>query len=203
MRSRLSVFVLGALLSAPLGARAAVIDFETLTDLEAVTNQYAGLTFSNTIAFVSGAIGGSLNEIDFPTHSGDVVVVDDGGPISIAFSTPVGAVGGFFTYTNSLTLEAFDTLNVSLGSASSLFSSNVATGGDPGSSPNEFIQFASALGIASVRMTGIAGFSFTLDDLTITPLQDPDPDPVPEPGTLVLLSLAGSHALRRARRTRR
>ena len=61
-------------------AGAAVIDFEILASLESVTSQFAGLTFSNSTTLTAGI---SLNEFDFPPHSGDNVVSDDGGPITI------------------------------------------------------------------------------------------------------------------------
>jgi hypothetical protein len=205
MRSGMAALVLASVLGAPVGAGAAVIDFEGLSDLEALTSQYAGLTFAGATALVSGAIGGSLNEFDFPPRSGDVVVTDESGPFSITFDAPVGAVAGFFTYAAGLTIQAFDSSSVLIGSASSLFTNNTAGGlGDVGSGPNEFIEFAAAVGIKSVVFTGLAGGnSFVLDDLTITPLRDPDPDPdpVPEPATLSLLGLAGALAARRAQRS--
>jgi hypothetical protein len=206
MRSGMAALVLASSLGAPIGAGAAVIDFEGLSDLEAVTNQYAGLTFAGATALVSGAVGGSLNELDFPPRSGDVVVSDESGPLSIVFDAPVGAVGGFFTYVAGLTIQVFDSSSVLIGSASSLFTNNTAGGlGDAGSGPNEFIEFVAAAGIKSVVFSGLAGGgSFVLDDLTVTALRDPDPDPdpdpVPEPSTLSLLGLAGALAARRAQR---
>src|SRR5258708_10007966 len=86
-------------------AASSVIDFETLTDGVAVTTQFAGLTFSDATVLVAGA---SLNEIDFPPHSGTHVVFDDGGPLSIALATPQLSVGGYFNYTSGLLFQAFD-----------------------------------------------------------------------------------------------
>jgi hypothetical protein len=70
------------------------IDFESLADSDSVTNQFPGLTFSHTTVLTAGV---SLNELEFPPHSGGNVVLDDGGPITIAFTTPQGEVSGFFT----------------------------------------------------------------------------------------------------------
>ncbi|MCK6556081.1 PEP-CTERM sorting domain-containing protein [Candidatus Binatia bacterium] len=180
-------------------AGAVPIDFESLVDLEVVTGQFAGqgVTFGNTIALVDGSIGGSLNEVEFPPQSGWTVVSDDGGPMTLVFGTAVGVVSGYFTYNTALTLEAFsDTAGtISIGSISSLYNSNTAVSGDPGSSPNEFLQLLGLGPIGSVRITGApTGGSFTMDDLSV--------DPVPEPGTLILVG-SGLAAVWRVRRGRR
>jgi len=113
--------------------------------------------------------GSGLNEIDFPPHSGTNVVFDDGGPMSISFLGPVDAFAGYFTYTESVTLEAFDASHNLLETVHSAFSNNTATGGDPLSSPDEFLQVSTPSLIAEVVITGDpAGGSFVLDDATIT-----------------------------------
>lgn len=121
-----------------------------------------------------------MNEFEFPPYSAVNVVFDDGGPMTINFTTPVLNVGGYFTYAVPLTLSFYDALNNLKGTANSAFSSNMALSGDPGSSPNEFLSFAWAPGISKAVITGDpGGTSFVMDDLTATP--------VPEPGTLLLL----------------
>jgi hypothetical protein len=67
---------------------ALTIDFESLSDSEIVTTQYAGVgvTFSNATALTAGI---SLNEFDFPPNSGVNVVYDEGGPMTISFDIPV------------------------------------------------------------------------------------------------------------------
>jgi hypothetical protein len=158
-----------------------VIDFESLSDLEAVASQFPGLTFSNATALVSGSSGGSLNEVDFPPFSGITVVSDDGGPLSVSFLSPVLNFGGFFTYTVLLTLEGFDAGNSLVASAVSSSSSNLEF---LGGVPNEFVGFGFSGGISKVIITGDAvGNSFTLDDLTYTP----QTTSVPEPLSLSLL----------------
>lgn len=164
--------------------------FETLSDSEAVTNQFAalGVTFSNTIALTAGI---SFNPFETPPKSGINVVGDEGGPITIDFSPLVTTVGGFFTYVVPLTFTAFDAALNPVGTVTSSFSSNRALTGDVGSSPNELLQLTSTRGIARVVIQGeAAGTSFVLDDLTFTPVTTA---PIPEPSTLLLFTsgLAG------------
>ena len=186
-----------------IASASTIIDFESpLAGLDVLTNQLSGLSFSNTSVLASGSIGGTLNEFEFPPRSGTNVVSDTGGSLTITFDSPLLTVGGYFTHLTGLTFQAFDLFNTSLGSVSSSFANNLLTSGDSGSSPNEFLQFTSALGIKSVTITGDpGGGSFTLDDLTLTdlPLQS---TPIPEPSTIVLV-LGGLAPLLRHYRARR
>ena len=192
---RLGAFVVA--LALPSTVLATTIDFEAFTDGDVITNQVTEVTFANAMVLTAGV---SLNEFEFPPRSGTNVVFDDGGPMSITFTSPLASFGGYFTYLAPLTLEAFSPANVLLGSVTSAFSANLALSGDPGSSTNEFLQLAFASGIGSVTITGDpAGGSFVLDDATITALQSgPEPEPVPEPGTLTLLAV-GTVAFARRR----
>jgi hypothetical protein len=159
-----------------------VVDFESLPELTAVTTQFAGLVFTDATVLSAGS---SLNEFDFPPHSGTNVVFDDGGPMSISFLGAVDAFGGYFTYAESLTLEAFDASHNLLDTVHSAFSNNTGTAGDPNSSPNEFLQVSSQSLIAEVVITGdAAGGSFTLDDATITAAVSPVPEPIDLPWTI-------------------
>ena len=165
------------LLGATTRASATTVDFEGLSDGAVLAAQVPGLTFSNAIVLSAGL---SLNEFEFPPHSGVNVASDAGGPISISFAVPVTSVGGSFTYSAQLTLTAFDGADQLIGQTTSLFSSNLALSGAVGSSPNELVQIAFAGGISRLVISGdAAGGSFTLDDLTFAN--------VPEPGTLGLL----------------
>ena len=106
---------------------AVTIDFEGLADGASITAQYSslGVTFANASAISAGL---SLNESDFPPHSGSNVIVDSGGPIMGVFASPVDSFGGFFTYTQAITLTLFDINNSPLGSISSLFANNTTLG---------------------------------------------------------------------------
>jgi len=184
--------ILTGLLLFPQARAAVVIDFDSLNDGDIVTTQFSGVTFQNTVALTAGI---SLNEFEFPPRSGSNVVSDNGGPITIAFDAPVLSFSGYFTYLVPLTLTAFDAGNSQVGQAVSVFSSNLALSGDPGSSPNELLSVAFAGGISSISITGDPlGGSFTLDDATF----ESAAAEVPEPGTLSFLT-AGSilFALRR------
>ncbi len=179
---------LAALLWCGLTLRAdpIVIDFEGLNDGDSVTTQYAGVTFSNAAVLTAGI---TLNELEFPPHSGSNVVFDSGGPMTIDFADPILSFGGYFTYAEALSLDAFDAGSNLVASASSAFGSNMALSGDPGSSPDEFLDVTFATGISSVTITGDpAGGSFVLDDATITPIGGPES--VPEPVTSVPLAIA-------------
>jgi hypothetical protein len=164
-----------------------VIDFENLAEFDSLTTQLPGLTFTDATVLTAGS---SLNEMEFPPHSGSNAVFDDGGPMSITFETPVSAFGGYFTYSLPLTISAFDVSNNPIGFVLSTYFANLAESGDSGSAPNEFLQFVSAAGIASVTIAGDPfGGSFVMDDATVTPFEAPAP--VPEPGTWLLV-LSGS-----------
>ena len=167
MKSAIAPLFALTLLISPFGASAApvTINFDSLEDLEVLGTGLPGLTFLNATVLTSGI---SLNEFDFPPRSGPNVVFDDGGPMTISFAIPVYSVAGFFTYLAPLTLTAFDTGNNVLGSISTGFLSNLWSSGDPGSTPNELLEFTSATAIGSIVISGDSlGGTFVLDDLTL------------------------------------
>ena len=81
-----------------------ISDFEALHDGDARTSQVTGLTFTNAQIATKFY---SLNELDFPAHSGQNVASDTTGPVTIQFSTPVGSFSGYFTHKTALTIAAF------------------------------------------------------------------------------------------------
>jgi hypothetical protein len=162
-----------------LKASSFTIDFEGLADSTILSNQYTGLAFSNAIILTAGI---SLNEFEFPPHSGTNVASDNNGPMSIMFSSPITSFSGYFTYAEPLTLQAFDSASAQVASVASVFSNNEALSGDVGSSPNEFLKLTFAGEISSVTITGDpGGGSFVLDDATFTNSEST----VPEPATAV------------------
>lgn len=186
------VLLTAALVMGPptVNANIIAVDFESFGDGTLITTQIPGLTFSNATVITAGI---SLNEFEFPPRSGTNVIFDDGGPITISFSAtlPVLSFSAYFTYLTPLTLMAFDLSNNPMALASSLFASNLALSGDPGSSPNELLQLGFNSGISKIVITGDnLGSSFTLDDLTVTT--------VPEPSSIILLLTLAVGTLRLA-----
>ena len=150
------------------------LDFDSFSDSTPLTNQYSslGLTFSNATVISAGI---SLNELDFPPHSGTNVAFDDGGPINLNFEFPATFVGAYFTYLQPLTIDAFNSHGQLVASAISIYSANDVSSGNP---PNEFLS-VSASDIADVTFTASPiGGSFTMDDLTLN---------IPEPSPLLLV----------------
>jgi hypothetical protein len=181
----LILFVPGLVFGSPL-----LLDFEGFADGTFLTTQYPGVSFSNAQVLSAGV---SLNEFEFPPHSGVNVVSDAGGPLSISFSTDVTDFGGFFTYGTHLLLAGFDRGNNKVASATSMFTNNEGLSGVPGSGPNEFIQLNFPNGISSVTITGdLSGGSFALDDVGFTPIAA---NTVPEPTTGFMVFSGGILAL--------
>ena len=150
----------------PLHAGTTILNFDGLIDSTILSSQYAGLGFSGTIVLSAGI---TLDEFEFPAHSGTNVASDNGGPVTILFSSPIQSFGGYFTYGVPLTIQAFGASGSLVASASSSFSSNQAISGVSGSSPNELIQVAFRAGITKVTITGSsAGSSFVFDDATVS-----------------------------------
>lgn len=183
---RLSIFLLVFLVLPPRSAGVS-IDFESLPDGASLTTHIPGLVFSNATVLTAGV---SLNEFEFPPHSGTNVVFDDSGPLSITFLVPVIEFSAHFTYLTSLTLIAFDAADQQVALVTSLFSSNLAClagppcSGDPASNPNELLSVAFSGGISKIIITGgPAGGSFVMDDVTVAAA------PVPEPGSMILVSI--------------
>jgi len=179
--------------------RAAFIDFEDLPDGTILTSQYPGLTFSNAIIRTAGI---SLDESVFPPLSGFSVAFDNGGPMTITFSTPVLSVKGRFTHSTTIRLAAFDADGVYvLGGPSPSVSNTLYPGVIvPYFSPNEISGGLYDRGISKVTITGApAGGSFAMDNLEIEPL----PEAISEPGTWILMLMPAAIWLRPRFRSRR
>lgn len=200
-------FGLGAACLVPQSGQAAVsIDFETLEDFEIVTTQYVGVgaTFSNATAGMSGAAGGTLNEIDFPPTSGVTLVTnevdtdsdgfpDDVGPMDIMFGPqPFDSVSGWFVYSDFLgsgellTLQAFSPTDSLNPLATLTLAENLG-------SPTQ-LTFSGLGPIGLVSIHGGEGSYFTLDDLAGVI--------VPEPSSILLMSFGFAAAIRRRSRRR-
>lgn len=186
MRCRFRSLVIALVLGA-IPCLADSIDFDSLLDGDLVINQFSAqaVTFQNTVVLGSGI---SLNELEFPPRSHSNVVSDNGGPMTISFASPMGSVFAFFTYSQALTMEAFDLLNNSLGSVSSDSgcASNLAISGTAGCAPNQQLSLLGFTNISSVVITGSAtGGSFVLDDLNF---EASSVEVVPEPAHAFVLA---------------
>lgn len=164
-------------------ASAATIDFESFNDGDVLSNQLAGVTFTDLAILTAGI---SLNEFDFPPTSGVNVASGTAASASIAFSTALASFGGYFTYLGGLTVDFYDGATL-LGSVTGAFVDNYVSSGN---SPNELLQFVATGGasITSVVLTG----TFTLDDMSY--VASTNQPPVPEPSS-ILLFMTGAAVL--------
>jgi hypothetical protein len=186
--------LLFAFFSLPLAVSATLIDFENfpgtnnpIPDSTVLNTQYAGLTFANTIIYKAQY---TLDEAEFPPHSGVNVASDFNGPIFITFATPITFFSGFFTYSTKLTVEALDNMAAPIGGlvAMSKFNNNEQVSGDSGSASNELIQIGStAAGSMPFNFVelegGLSGGSFTVDDINYSAAAG-----APEPSTFFLIA---------------
>ena len=172
MRGIRSLCVTVTLLLVATGAQAqtTTVDFESLTEGSQAATQVSGVTFTNAQVLQSQV---SLNEAEFPPHSGNKVVCDVGGPMTVAFSRKVTSFSGFFTHSQGITVKAMSGGSVVQQAASGI-DNRVGGAG----SPNEQLTVASDNGFDSVVITANStGTSFTLDDMTTQALVAPPPAP--------------------------
>ena len=164
-------------------------NFETLWNDEGIAVQLNGLLLSNAVALESGV---RLNELEVPTHSGQLVISDLGVPLGLIFALPFVMLEAYFTYLLPITINAYDVDDLLVRTVSSAFSNNLGcTAGPPcagavGSAPNDHLLVIYTPGIFRVEIVGDPfGSSFTVDDVSVS-------SQVPEPGLLlyVLSALA-------------
>jgi len=165
-----------------------ILTFEGFSDLTVITNQYPRVVFNGATILTAGI---SLNQIDFPPHSGVNVVINSVGPMELVFSPSINYFSGYLTYYNGMTVEGYDVLNNLLDTAIGAYSANFVSSGNP---PNEYLRI-DASGITRVVLTGGGNNSFVLDDAQFT-------GAVPEPSTFFLLGagLGGLALIRRKAR---
>lgn len=154
------------------------VDFEGFADSIQLTSEIPGLTF-NDATVLTAVI--SLNEFDFPPHSGIKVIATFGGLLTVSFDSPVNLVSGFISYNDTATgvnLSLYDINNMLL--ADAFFESPVS---QEGMIKNQFISLGSA-NVSSMVLSlnsAISDMPFTFDDFSYLS--------IPEPATILLISL--------------
>jgi hypothetical protein len=142
-----------------------VLDFEGLTDLTVLTNQYAsqGVTFDGATILKSPP--GNLDSAHFPPRSGTGVIFDwdstFNGAMTLTFTSPVSRAGGYVTGNTPIALTCFNGA-IPLGSASTPGANYV--GAVPAFPPNHFLEVRSP-GITKCTFND-HGNSYTVDDFT-------------------------------------
>ncbi len=163
------------LLLQPSPGSAGVIDFESLPDSVPLLDQLAaqGVTFQNAVTLTAGL---SLNEADFPPHSGVRAVGDDGnGPMRLMFAAPIDVFSAYFTYSSGLSFSLFDSLGAL---------QNVVATNDMSNLGQSTAITINMIDVARIDIAGGTPESFIMDDLAIDPARG-----IPEPGTLDLFGL--------------
>lgn len=185
-------FSVGLMLAAVLSfatAAPVTLDFESLPDQLVVGNEYAGLGLSMVHGALSLTAGFSLNEVDFPPHSGVVALGNEltSSPLELLFSTPTNGLSAWFTYSAPLSIMSYAIDGTTLlGTVSSLSSSNFGR--------SELIDF----GFSNVGRVVIQSADYyILDDLRF------DSHAAPEPTSLGLVAFALAAAGMTASRSRR
>jgi len=183
MLKRLSLWLLSAAISSAACAAPVTLDFESLPDLRSVTTEYAalGLTVQGGFSLTAGF---SLNEVDFPPHSGQKVLGNEtnSNPLALMFATPTDALSAWFTHGAALSITSYAADGSLLGTVVSASNSNFRR--------SELIDF----GYANASQVLISSTDYyVLDDLSF------DSHAAPEPaGTaLVALALAAAALARR------
>lgn len=193
----LAIVVLGLVVLPSARSTPTIIDFEEfravslggLGGLQWINDFYASLGVHFVGARSLSKADGTLNATAYPPHSGDAVVTLGKGytATTITFDGLPISVGGYFTVGLSTTVIAYDAANNVVGSQ--VLPKNTG----PGGTPNAWVEFTHASGIAKIVIQDVK-WGYTLDDLTLgRPV-------VPEASTLLLFGLGSSGLLFFARR---
>jgi len=166
----LIIFVCG--IFAYHSAHAGYVDFEGFADNDSISTQISGLTFSDATALTAGV---TLNEIEFPPHSGSNVIAVFGGTLTISFNAPINLVSGYISYATATgaTLSLYDINNALL--ADAFFPAPAAQNNIVS---NQFISF-SISGIQAMAVSLDGNNPFTFDDLAF----------IPEPASHMLIAI--------------
>jgi len=169
------VFLLASVINA---SALTVLDFEGLPSTyyysggnTNIGTYYPGVNFGPDATILDRVIGG-YNSTGYPPHSGNAVFFSDSTSyVDITFDSPATYVEGWFTFTSTGYMEAYDSSSNLLSSASMAanFGSNSK-------------MFVSGSGITRVRIHD-SGDHWTGDDIAY------EGNVIPEPATMSLLGL--------------
>ncbi len=151
------------------------IDFEQYSAYTQITNQYAGVTFTNALQLVVP----SYDYFDYPPHSGSGVITNDPqDPIEVAFTDPtvsVRQVSFWYTDPDGIVVTGYGPYGNVLATA---------TGGSVYQTTAQLsLSYMSGEAFSWISISDFGGNAdnLTVDDLSYVPV------PVPEPGSLALL----------------
>ncbi|MGO9519509.1 MAG: PEP-CTERM sorting domain-containing protein [Candidatus Korobacteraceae bacterium] len=155
----------------PLAFANTTIDFEEYSGYTQITNQYAGedATFTNALQLVAPY----YDYFDYPPHSGDGVITNDGGdgladPITVDFATPVEDVTGWYADPFGVTVTAYSGLD---GTGSELYE---FIGAPVIDSDGEFSLGVTGIESIVISDDGGSADNETVDDLGYTVTPEPD-----------------------------
>lgn len=154
-----------------LNATPVLLDFEDISDFTSVGDFYAstGVHFYNAISLTAGF---SLNEYDFPPHSGLMAIGDNYAPIEIFFEHAANNINAYFTYSSQLTFSAYDSSGNSVGWFINQQTNNLQT--------SDLIALSFS-NVSRLTISGASENSYIMDDFSFEP-----GTPVPEPSTILL-----------------
>jgi VPDSG-CTERM motif len=160
-RKQLSILVSTLVMCGVTISLATTIDFDSLPDSTDVGMFYHatyGVDFQSAISLTAGF---SLNEVDFPPHSGLVAIGDnvafDGDPMIITFVNPVNTLSAYFAYGSQLTFTAYDSTGTLIGTYVTPTSSHLSS--------DELISLSFG-NISTLDIAGSSANSFIMDDLS-------------------------------------
>lgn len=187
------------LLSASSPCSADLVTFEGYASGTILTNQDfgSGVTFAGAMILTKDI---SLPPT-FPPRSGvNVIFNPGGGAMTLNFSNAVDFFGGYFTYNDSLLVQAYDSNDNLIASSAALCDFNTMGAGC--SAPNELVQVTAVGSIWRVVISDNYSNIWTLDDASFTGSRDPSTTvPLPATAWLLFSGLGGLGFIGRRRRT--
>ena len=191
------------LAAAPAISMAATINFAGFSDGTLFTTQ----NFGDGVMFAGAEIAqccisdgsGSLDNAVFPPPADDggskdgvnVATNFSSGSLTFGFTTTVNSFSAAFTYEDGLTITAYNSAHVVIGTVDGICGPGGSGGanyvGSGCGAPNEVLSLSVA-GISSITIAGGLSKTFTFDDVNFPGAVNPgSPGSVPEPVTIAMM----------------